>query len=81
MQTVSICMKCRILFSGKNNKNIINLSSTKLAKSGKDEDMSNLLCHFVPSTREWKGTEETAEWKKEIEEDEERMTVQKQKNY
>ena len=31
MQIVSICMKCQILFSGKNKKNTINLSSSELA--------------------------------------------------
>ena len=28
----TICMKCQILFSGKNKKNIINLSSAELAQ-------------------------------------------------
>ena len=28
----TICMKCQILFSGKNKKNIINLSSVELAQ-------------------------------------------------
>ena len=30
-----ICMKCQILFSGKNKKNTINLSSAENAQSGK----------------------------------------------
>ena len=30
-----ICMKCQILFSGKNKNNIANLMSAELAQSGK----------------------------------------------
>ena len=32
----TICMKCQILFSRKNKKNIVNLLSAELAQSGND---------------------------------------------
>ena len=31
LETICTCMKCLILFSGKNNKNIVSLSSAELA--------------------------------------------------
>ena len=31
MKIVSICMKCQILFSGKNKKNVLDLSSAEFA--------------------------------------------------
>ena len=48
-------MKCQILFSGKNKKNIINLSSAENAQRVvKVNDKSTTVAHFVSSHRKRK---------------------------
>ena len=46
----TICMKCKSQFSGKIEKDILNLSSVELAQSGKDwGQFLNLLCDSYKS--------------------------------
>ena len=44
---LTICMKCHILFSGKNKKNLINLSSAESAhaNSSSDEKFKDSCCY------------------------------------
>ena len=52
MQIVSVCMKYQILFTGKNKKNVINLSSAELAQrvvkvKGQSKSVADNILIFI----------------------------------
>ena len=58
LQRATICMKCHIVYSGKNKKRIISLSSAKFAHSSVSVNMPRLVLPFNNTvTEELQGTD------------------------